>query len=544
MPLPRVAIVGRPNVGKSSLLNMLAAAKVSIVDPTPGVTRDRVAAIVELESPDGVGPVKLAEIIDTGGFGVYTADGARYDDVGEDLARLSAPIERQIGEAVRSSDIVLFVVDAQVGVTALDQTIADMLRKQTFGGRAKGGARTPVMLVANKTDGENWETNALETMSLGFGEPLIVSALNNYKRRGFFERLYEALPDAAGADADGPGAGEEVVRLAIVGKRNAGKSTLVNSLAGEERVIVSEIAGTTRDAVDVRFEMDGRAFVAIDTAGFRKRKSLADEIEHWATHRALRSIRRADVTLLIVDATTPISQVDKQLSKEIQQQYKPCVIVVNKWDLAEGKRGRGGKVVTVEDYRTYIEKELRGLARSPIVFATATKGANIRQAALLALELHGQASQRVPTGKLNAVIRGVLEKRGPSSKLGTKAKILFVSQVATNPPTIVVVVNHAALFTPEYQRYILNRLAEETPFEEVPVRLIIRDRRRARLEDLLSGAHKLSRSGDAEPDADADDHTKPPAMPRVVRGLAEEVPAEEDDALIAEMLRRFEKDEA
>lgn len=533
MPLPRVAIVGRPNVGKSSLLNMLAGAKVSIVDPTPGVTRDRIASIVDFDGPEPGDPPRQAEIVDTGGYGVYVADGARYDDVGEDLSRLSGDIERQIGEAVRSADIILFVLDAQTGVTSLDQTIADLLRKRALGpgGKRLEGVRpAKVVLVANKTDGEQWDTSAAELGALGFGEPLAVSALTNFRRRQFTEGLYALLPDSSGADEET----SPEMKIAFVGKRNAGKSTFVNALAGEPRVIVSEIAGTTRDAIDVRFEQDGRAFLAIDTAGFRKRKSLADDIEHWALHRALRSIRRADVVVLLLDATAQISQVDKQLSHEIQAQHKPCVIVVNKWDLAAGQVGRGGKKVGTHEYQQYIEKELRGLTKCPIVFATANAGVNVKETVEIALELHEQARQRVTTSQLNQLVRGILEHRGPSSKLGTRAKILYVAQVAVAPPTIVVVVNHAALFSAEYERYLLNRLAEETPFSEVPIRLIIRDRTRARPDDL-----------DADPETgERSEPVRPPKMPRVVQGLADEIEGDVDEAELDRVLREMEREEA
>jgi GTP-binding protein len=530
MPLPRIAIVGRPNVGKSSLLNMLAGAKVSIVDPTPGVTRDRIASIVEFDGPNPGDAPRKAEVVDTGGYGVYVADGARYDDVGEDLARLSGDIERQIGEAVRSADLILFVLDAQTGVTALDQTIADLLRKRALGlagKRLEGATPARIVLVANKTDGEQWDTEAAELGALGFGEPLAVSALTNFRRRQFTESLYALLPEESGID-DGP---TPDMKIAFVGKRNAGKSTFVNALAGEPRVIVSEIAGTTRDAIDVRVEQDGHAFVAIDTAGFRKRGSIADDIEHWALHRALRSIRRADVVVLLLDATAQISQVDKQLSHEIQSQFKPCVIVVNKWDLAAGQIGLGGKTVGTQEYQKYIEKELRGLTKSPIVFATANAGVNVKETVEVARELHEQARHRVPTGQLNQIIRHILESRGPSSKLGTKAKVLYVAQVAVAPPTIVMVVNQSALFTPEYERYMLNRLAEETPFTEVPIRLVVRDRTRARPADLESEEER------AEP-------VRPPKMPRVVHGLADEMAGEVDEAEFDRVLREIEREEA
>lgn len=483
MSLPRVAIVGRPNVGKSSLLNMLARSKVSIVDATPGVTRDRVSTIIELEAPDRIGALKSAEVIDTGGYGVYTADGARYNEVGEDLSALSGSIEKQISEAVRTADLILFIVDAQTGITTLDETIAQMLRRRALSG--EGGRHVPVYVVANKTDSDKWIPDAMEAAGLGFGEPIYLSAVNSRYKRYLLDRLYEAMPE--GRAEDGSRAGE--MRLAIVGKRNAGKSTFVNALAGEERVIANEIAGTTRDSIDVRVQFGERSLLVIDTAGFRKKKSIPDQVEWFAMTRALDSIRRCDVALLLIDATAPVSQVDKHLAREIQDRHKPFVIVVNKWDLAEGKTGRKGRAVTPEDYLEYLEKELVGVKRAPIVFTTATEDRNVADAVELAFDLFHQSQQRVPTGRLNRIFREILAHRGPSSKLGTRAKIYYVSQVAVSPPTIVVVVNKPELFTPEYERYLLNRLAELTPFEEVPIRLFIRERKRVDLQGLFEGEH-------------------------------------------------------
>ncbi|MCB9838020.1 MAG: ribosome biogenesis GTPase Der [Phycisphaeraceae bacterium] len=482
MSLHRIAIVGRPNVGKSSLLNMLAKARVAIVDPTPGVTRDRLSIVASLDAPQGEGPNKMAEITDTGGYGVYTAEDQRFDDVGEDLSKLSGPIEAQIAAAVGRSDLILFVLDAQSGVTPLDETIAGILRKRA--------ADAKILAIANKTDGPRWEAHAFELSSLGFGVPVLVSAKNNYMRRGFLDALYTALPREAPDRGD---ESEAEMKIAIVGKRNAGKSTYVNALAGEDRVITSEIAGTTRDAIDVRFELDGRSLVAIDTAGLRKRKSMPGRIEWWAQERALASVARADVTLLMIDATEPISRVDKNLGAEISERFKPCVIVVNKWDLAEGRPNKHGRPVNTGDYAAYIEKELRGLTHAPIVFTSALTGEGIRRAIDIAFLLRRQSHERVGTGRLNRIFKDMVTMRGPSSRLGTQAKVLYATQVAVAPPTIVVVVNHAELFTPEYQRYMLNRLAEQTPFNEIPVRLIIRDRKRADLDDLISGEHRRRR---------------------------------------------------
>jgi GTP-binding protein len=468
MPLPRIAIVGRPNVGKSSLLNRLAKQRVSIVDPTPGVTRDRVSAVIEidppLETPRGT-EGRMVEVIDTGGYGVYTAQGKRYDDVGEDLARLTADIEAQIMSAVEEAQIILFVIDAQDGLTSLDETIARLLRER--------GAAERVICVANKVDEESWVPAAMEASGLGLGEPMCVSTTSGYGIRKLLDLLHQSVSPAGDVEP-----AETEMKLAIVGRRNTGKSTLVNALAGQERVIVSDIAGTTRDSIDVRVEMDGRALTVIDTAGLRKRKSFADDVEYYAYHRMLGAIRRDDVALLIIDASQEVSQVDQKLAQELQRQGKPTVIVVNKWDLAEAKRMQPG------DYQQYLTERLRGLDFAPLVFMSAARGEGLREAVAMAFNLHEQAGHRETTGRLNDLVRRILEKRGPSSKLGTKAKVYYVSQIATRPPTIAMVVNDPKLFEGQYERYMMNELREALPYSEVPIRLALKARKRTPLEVL------------------------------------------------------------
>lgn len=486
MPLPRVAIVGRPNVGKSSLLNMLAGEKISIVDDMPGVTRDRVAAVIELE--DEHGNSKPIELIDTGGYGAYTAEGARYDEVGADLATLTGDIERQIAEAISEADLILFALDTQAGLTPQDEAIAKMLREQKLGNRARGGELIPVQVLATKVDGPKWEAHAYEFSALGFGEPLMCGSLNKYMRRALIEALYHLTPEPAEEDRR---VAEADLRVAIVGKRNAGKSTLLNRLAGQERVIVSEIAGTTRDAVDVRFDFDGRSVVAIDTAGLRRRRSMQGRVEWYALERSQRAIERADVAMLMIDATEPVGQVDQQVGALISEAFKPCVIVVNKWDLVDGRKDPKGRLITPQSYEKYLREELKGLRDSPIAFMSAREGINIEDTLEVAFELKEQASERVSTGVLNRLVRGILETRGPSNKLGTQARVYFATQVATNPPTIVLVVNRPDLFTEQYRRFLLNRFREELPFEEVPIRLVVRARKPKRdahlEEELLEG---------------------------------------------------------
>lgn len=497
--LPRIAILGRPNVGKSSLFNRLAGRRVSIVDPTPGTTRDRVEATIELlpprvitkrpekrsrrsrrlhpeedsaEDEGGAGSAatgRFVDLVDTGGWGVYVAEGKRFDDAGKDLASLTPEIEAQILSAARSADLILFVVDARTGPIALDDRIVELLRRERLVER--------VIAIANKSDDSSVEAENAALAKFGFGVPFPVSAKSGRglaKLRALLLERAEAIDaahEAMSIEKTDTAATASAIKLALVGRRNAGKSSLVNALAGEPRMIVSEIAGTTRDAIDVRFEIDGRVLIAIDTAGVRKRKSWDGDIEYYANLRTQESIRRADVCLLLLDATEKVSQVEKNLAMQLTEAFKPTIIVVNKWDLVK-------KTVKPDDYLGYLEQELPGLSFAPIVFVSAAKAQGIRDLVAMCFNLYQQASHRETTGRVNAAIERILEERGPSSKLGTKAKVLYVTQIDVRPPTLALVVNKPELFEGSYQRYLENRLRDELPFSEVPIRLIFSARKR------------------------------------------------------------------
>ena len=461
MALPKLAIIGRPNVGKSSLFNRLAGKRISIVDPTPGVTRDRVTTVVELRPPpstDDPDP-RFVELMDTGGYGVYVAEGGQIDDAGKDLAELTPDIERQIRSAAEQADLILFVIDAQDGVVPLDETVARLLRG--------AGLSPKVIPVANKVDDPSWDADGIEAAALGFGDPALVSANSGYGTRALGELLWDRV-DAVRAHERPE---DPTVRFAIVGRRNAGKSSLVNALAGEPRVIVSEIAGTTRDAVDVRFELDGKALVAIDTAGVRKRKSWADDVEFYSNARTDAAIDRADVCVLLLDATERSSQVEKRLASQLEEKYKPAVIAVNKWDLVASR-------LSPKDYIEYLTQEFPGLEFAPIVFVSAKDSTGLRELLGMVANLAQQAAHREGTGRVNHAVRTILEARGPSSSLGTRAKVFYVTQIDVKPPTIAMVVNKPSLFEGSYERYFKNQLREHLPFSEVPIKLVFSERKR------------------------------------------------------------------
>ena len=436
MSLSTVAIVGRPNVGKSSLLNMLAGRRISIVEPTAGVTRDRIQATCEHEGT-------YFDLVDTGGYGL----GDRDD--------LGAQIERQIALAVEQAALILFVADGREGVTPLDQSVADWLRR----------CERPVLLVANKVDADNAPTELGELARLGFGEPLAVSALHRRGLHDIREWIARHLPATAAPP-------EPVMRLAIVGRRNAGKSTFLNALAGQERVIVSEVPGTTRDAVDVRFELDGHTYVAIDTAGVRKKGKIADDIEYYGSHRAELSIRRADVVLLLIDATEEVGSVDKHLGGYIAGQYKPCILVVNKWDLVQKDTH------TTEEYKERIRREMKTLDYVPILFISALTGQRASRIFQVIDEVVAEYRKRITTGELNTWLREAVQSYPPPAFHNRPVKLLFISQVSVAPPTFVLFVNEPMGLGESCQRYLLRRLREKHGFAGTPLRLFLKKRKK------------------------------------------------------------------
>jgi GTP-binding protein len=444
MPIPKVVIVGRPNVGKSSLFNWISGRRIAIVDDMSGVTRDRVGSLAQVG--EDANP-RFFELMDTGGVGMVDRD-----DLSED-------VERQIETAIAEADLILFVVDIRDELMPLDLEVAQRLRY----------VNTPVILVMNKADSPEFDQRGAEFYKLGRGKPVAVSAQQNRNKKALLKLIEQMLPPGD----DGQPA-ESVMKVAVVGRPNTGKSTFINTLAHAERMIVSERPGTTRDSVDVHFELDGLPFLAIDTAGVKRKAKIRDNLDFYSVHRAERSIRRADVVLLFLDPSQGISRLDKQMADYIAKQYKPCIFAVNKWDLivndpaaAEGAMGK---------YAHVVQHAFRSMSYMPLAFITAKTGKNVKAVLNLAQSMHKQAQRRVGTGTLNRVLREAVDAHPPAARENRNPRIYYATQVSTAPPTIVLFVNSTSLFDATYQRYLLNVFREKLPFHDIPIKLYLRSR--------------------------------------------------------------------
>jgi GTP-binding protein len=436
--IPQVSIVGRPNVGKSSIFNWLAGRRLAIVDDMAGVTRDRMKYLLAEHN-------RYFEIVDTGGIGI------------SDVDNLNEEIEQQIELGIQGASVLLLVVDARQGKTALDDTIAQRLRQ----------VDKPIVLVANKCDGDNWEIDASDFFTLGLGNPVVCSAKNNRRKQILLDAIVAMLP--AEIDIDPRETEPPEMKIAIVGRRNVGKSTLVNAICGSNRMIVSPIAGTTRDSVDVRIDVDGKTLVVIDTAGIRRGKSVRTDIEFYAMHRAHRSIRHADVVLMMFDASQRISNVDRQLCHYIASNDKPCMLVVNKWDLMAGE-------LPTSRWADYLRENFANLWNAPIAFITAATGKNVKRMLNHAQMLFKQSRQRISTADLNKLMRRAIDRHPPPLIHKRRLKIYYATQIGIQPPTIVLKCNDPELFPKTYQRYLLSVLRDTLSFGEIPIRMIVEAR--------------------------------------------------------------------
>ncbi len=439
MALPVVAVVGRPNVGKSTLFNKLIGQRLSIVEDTPGVTRDRIYSKCEWRS-------RKFMLVDTGGIE------PKEDDKMLTLMRQQAEI------AISHADVIILVTDVRCGVTANDYAVADMLQK----------SGKPIVLCVNKCDnlGET-PMEVYEFYNLGLGDPFPVSSVHGHGTGDMLDEVLKYFPENDEDDY-----GEEDIRVAVIGKPNAGKSSLINRIAGEERVIVSDIAGTTRDATDTIIEREEGRFVFIDTAGIRKKAKITEKIEHYSVLRAYMAVDRADVCVIMIDATTGFTEQDSKVAGYAHEQGKACIVAVNKWDAVE----KNDK--TMQEYRQKLEQDFSFMAYVPFIFISAKTGQRVEKLFEMIKFVHGQNCMRISTGMLNDVLSYATARVQPPSDKGRRLKIYYMTQASSKPPTFVLFVNRADLFHFSYQRYIENQIRTTFGLEGTPVRFIIRERNR------------------------------------------------------------------
>lgn len=438
MPKPIVAIVGRPNVGKSTLFNKIVGRRLSIVEDTPGVTRDRIFGDAEWCGRE-------FSLVDTGGL----------EPASKDV--LLGQMREQAQIAIDSASAIVLVTDIRTGVTATDAEVADLLLKS---GR-------PVVLCVNKCDsiGEP-PPEFYEFYNLGLGDPVMVSSVHGHGTGDLLDRVLESLPPAGEEELDG-----EVIKVAVIGKPNVGKSSLVNRVAGENRCIVSDIAGTTRDAVDMTIENEFGAFTFIDTAGLRRKSKVEDAVEYYSNLRAEMAVERADVCLILIDGTVGFTDQDSKVAGIAHEAGKGCIVCVNKWDAVE----KDGK--TMDHMRLKLAEDFSFMSYAPIIFISAKTGQRLdRMFELIKLAAMSNA-MRVTTGALNDVLAQAIARVQPPTDKGRRLKIYYITQASTKPPTFVCFVNDHELFHYSYQRYIVNRIRETFGLECTPVRLMIRDKK-------------------------------------------------------------------
>jgi GTP-binding protein len=429
--------VGRPNVGKSTLFNKLIGKRLSIVDDTPGLTRDRIYGDAEWEN-------KKIMLVDTGGIEPKT------DDV------ILSGMRHQAQLAIDMAQVIIFVTDLKCGVTATDSEIASMLQK----------SGKPIVLCVNKCDtvGET-PMEFYEFYNLGLGDPIPVSSVHGHGTGDLLDEVFKYLPDSDFTETD-----DEVIQVAVIGKPNAGKSSLVNKIAGEERSIVSDIAGTTRDAIDTYFENEKGKFNFIDTAGLRRKSRVDDKIEKYSILRAQMSVERADVCVIMIDGVEGFTEQDSKVAGLAIEQGKACIIAVNKWDAVE-KDG-----TTMDSYRKKLMKDFSFMPYAPIVFISAKTGQRIDRLFELITYVHAQNTMRISTGMLNDILADATARVQPPSDKGKRLKIFYMTQASTKPPTFVCFCNRADLFHFSYQRYLENQIRSTFGLEGTPVRFVIRER--------------------------------------------------------------------
>ena len=438
MAKPLVAIVGRPNVGKSMLFNKLTGQRTSIVEDTPGVTRDRIYGDCEWCN-------RHFSLVDTGGIEPGTEN---------DMLKF---MRRQAEIGIELADAIIMVVDVRSGVTAADQDVATMLRK----------SRKPVCLAVNKCDSiGHVNPDVYEFYSLGIGDLFETSAIHGHGTGDMLDWVLENIPEDNGEDED-----SDVIKVAIVGKPNVGKSSLLNKILGEERVIVSNVAGTTRDAIDSDFENETGKYCFIDTAGMRRKSKVDDMIERYSNMRSINAIERADVCLILIDANEGVTEQDTKIAGLVHEAGKAAIIVVNKWDAVADKETN-----TMRDKELDVRRDLAYMTYAPVVFLSALTGSRVDKLFPMIQEVHRQNTSRITTGALNSILADATSRVQPPSDKGRRLKIYYMTQASTKPPHFVIFCNDARLFHFSYQRYLENQIREVFGLQGTPVRITIRQK--------------------------------------------------------------------
>jgi GTP-binding protein len=437
MSKPIVAVVGRPNVGKSTLFNKLVGERIAIVEDTPGVTRDRIIADAEWQNHHFT-------LIDTGGIEPHTKD-----DI-----MLQMRIQAEV--AIDMADLIILMVDGREGMTASDLEVANMIRKHN----------RDVLLAVNKIDSLNLENNAFEFYNLGIGQPIAISAEQGLGLGDLLDEVIDRINRYYNDEEEN----DDRLRVAVVGKPNVGKSTLINKVLGQERLIVSDVPGTTRDAIDTNVRYDGKDYVLIDTAGLRRKKKIYEEIERYSIVRAIAAVERSQVVLMLIDATQGVTEQDAKIAGIAHNRSIPSIIIVNKWDAVE----KDNK--TIKKMEDDIRDALSFMDYAPIIFISAKTGQRLGKIFETIEYVRSQSEKRITTGKINEAMAEFTLMKQPPSKHGRRLKLYYASQVAINPPTFVVFVNDATLVHFSYQRYLENKLRETFDFFGTPIRFFVRER--------------------------------------------------------------------
>lgn len=436
MGKPIVAIVGRPNVGKSTLFNIFANSRISIVEDTPGVTRDRLYADTEWLDNEFM-------MVDTGGIEIMNTD------------KIAVSIRQQAQIAIAEADVILFVCDARAGITHEDAEVAKMLRQ----------SKKPIVLAINKADSPKQEMEIFEFYNLGIGEPIPVSAANHLGLGDLLDAVVEKFPETSAYGEDG---NEDEIKVALIGRPNVGKSSIFNTLVGEERSIVSDVAGTTRDAIDTPVIRKGQKFLFIDTAGMRRKARIDEPIEKYSIIRSLRAVDRSDVVLMVIDAIDGITEQDKKIAGYAHEAGKGIVLVVNKWDLYDKDN------TSTLRYTENLRRELVFMQYAPVVFVSAMTKQRIHRLPEVIHYVAEQNAMRISTSVLNQVVEDAIAINPPPTEKGQRLKILYATQVKIKPPTFVIFVNEPEIMHFSYQRYLENKLREAFGFEGTPLQMIIR----------------------------------------------------------------------